>query len=82
MQHTNTKCSILRKATFLAIRVKKKNISKQIIEKAKQLLEFELLISFPGIGNFCATLFICEIGDILRFSNYKKVNAFIGIDIQ
>lgn len=60
----------------------KENISKQMIEKAKQLPEFELLISFPGIGEISAALFIGEVGDISRFSNHKKVNAFIGIDIR
>lgn len=60
----------------------KENISKQMIEKAKQLLEFEVLTSFPGIGEISAALFIGEVGDITRFSNHKKVNAFIGIDIR
>src|SRR5690625_101511 len=67
---------------LLQLLKEKENISKQMIEKAKQLPEFELLISFPGIGEISAALFIGEIGDISRFSNHKKVNAFIGIDIR
>ena len=60
----------------------KEKISEQMITKAKQLSEFELLISFPGIGEISAALFIGEIGDLSRFSSHKKVNAFIGIDIR
>ncbi|WP_229745693.1 transposase, partial [Pullulanibacillus pueri] len=60
----------------------KENISGQLIEKSKKLSEFELLISLPGIGDISAALFIGEFGDISRFSNHKKVNAFIGIDIR
>lgn len=60
----------------------KDKISEQMIAKAKQLSEFELLISFPGIGEISAALFIGEIGDLSYFSNHKKVNAFIGIDIR
>ncbi|MEI3598670.1 MULTISPECIES: IS110 family transposase [unclassified Oceanobacillus] len=53
-----------------------------MIERAKTLFEFEILTSFPGIGKISAALFIGEIGDISRFSDHKKVNAFIGIDIR
>lgn len=60
----------------------KDKISEQLITKAKQLSEFELLISFPGIGEISAALFIGEIGDLSLFSNHKKVNAFIGIDVR
>lgn len=60
----------------------KENISEQMISKAKQLSEFELLTSFPGIGEISAALFIGEIGDLSCFSDHKKVNAFIGIDIR
>lgn len=60
----------------------KEKISKQMIREAKKLSEFELLISFPGIGEISAALFIGEIGDLSRFSDHKKVNAFIGIDIR
>ncbi|GGA65624.1 hypothetical protein GCM10008025_06780 [Ornithinibacillus halotolerans] len=60
----------------------KKQISNQMIEKAQQLPEFEILKSLPGIGAISAALFIGEIGDLSRFANHKKVNAFIGIDIR
>lgn len=60
----------------------KARISCQLIEKGKKLSEFDLLISLPGIGEISAALFIGEFGDLSRFSNHKKVNAFIGIDIR
>lgn len=60
----------------------KDQVSKQLIEKAKKLSEFKFLISLPGIGEISAALFIGEFGDLSRFSNHKKVNAFVGIDIR
>ncbi|MDO6451892.1 transposase [Oceanobacillus profundus] len=60
----------------------KENISAQMITKAKIISEFELLASIPDIGEISAALFIGEIGDLPRFSEHKKVNAFIGIDIR
>ncbi|MCK0471299.1 IS110 family transposase [Halalkalibacter sp. APA_J-10(15)] len=60
----------------------KERISREMITEAKKLPEFDLLISFPGIGEISAALVIGELGDLSRFSNHKKVNAFIGIDIR
>ena len=60
----------------------KEQISNQLIDNAKQLPEFELLISFPGIGEISATLFMSELGDLSRFTNHRKVHAFIGMDIR
>ncbi|WP_217586005.1 IS110 family transposase [Lentibacillus saliphilus] len=66
---------------LLHLLVEKEQISDQLIDSAKMLPEFEVLISFPGIGDISAALFIGELGYLSRFSNPKKVNAFIGIDI-
>lgn len=41
-----------------------------------------MLTSFPGIDEISVALFLGEIGDLSRFSNHKKVNAFIGINIR
>lgn len=60
----------------------KELISHQMIENAKKLSEFELLKSLPGVGRISVALIIGEIGDLSRFSNHKKVNAFIGIDVR
>ncbi|WP_026702953.1 IS110 family RNA-guided transposase [Salibacterium aidingense] len=60
----------------------KEQVSEQLIANTKQLSEFKILTSFPGIGEISAALLIGEIGDLSRFSNHKKVNAFMGIDIR
>ncbi|WP_246946192.1 IS110 family transposase [Bacillus pinisoli] len=67
---------------LLQLMVEKEQISEQLIDSSKQLPEFEVLKSLPGIGNISAALFIGEFGDLSRFSDHKKVNAFIGIDIR
>lgn len=58
---------------LLSLLGEKENISSQMIMESKNLPEFDLMVSLPGIG---------EIGDLSRFSNHKKANAFIGIDIR
>lgn len=67
---------------LLCLLAEKEQISEQLIEIAQRLPEFEVLKSIPGIGDISAALFIGELGDLSRFSNHKKVNAFIGIDIR
>ncbi|MFS0559355.1 transposase [Terribacillus sp. 179-K 1B1 HS] len=67
---------------LLQLLEEKEKISFQLIESSKKLPEFELLVSLPGIGEISAALFIGEFGDLSRFSDHKKVNAFIGIDIR
>jgi transposase len=51
----------------------KEILAKQMIESAKRLEEFSMIASFPGIG---------ELGDLRRFSDSRKANAYIGIDIR
>ena len=60
----------------------KERLSKQLIEQTKRFTEFDLYQSVPGIGEVSAALIIGEIGDIRRFENHKKVNAFVGIDTR
>lgn len=60
----------------------KEILAKQMIESAKQLKEFSVIASFPGIGELSAAQFIGELGDIRRFSDPRKANAYIGIDIR
>jgi len=59
----------------------KENISSQMIMESRNLPEFNLFISLPEVGEISAALFIGKIGDLLRFPNHKKVNAFTGVDI-
>jgi transposase len=60
----------------------KKDIVKQMVELSKERVDFQVLMSFPGIGETTAVRIIGEIGDIRRFKNHKQINAFAGIDIQ
>ncbi|OEG20117.1 IS110 family transposase, partial [Enterococcus plantarum] len=83
-----TKTSIqVQKVQYYAHQLKeliqsKETLSKQLIEQTKALSEFDLYQSVPGIGEVSAALLIGEIGDIRRFENHKKVNAFVGIDTR
>jgi transposase len=58
-----------------------KEIEKKIKQKALELApdEFDLLISIPGIGETIAAAIIAYCHDILRFSNGRKLAAYIGI---
>lgn len=47
-----------------------------------QLGEFKVITSFPGIGELSAAQLLGEIGDIRRFRDSKKINAYVGIDIR
>ena len=46
------------------------------------MIDFQVLVSFPGIGAPTAVKIIGELGDIRRFKNPKQMNAYAGIDIQ
>lgn len=55
-------------------------LDKQIHTIAKEIAEYDLLRSIPGIGDKLAATILSEIGDIERFDNAKKLVAFAGID--
>lgn len=42
--------------------------------------EIEILTSIPGVGKTSAIYFMSEIQDIARFSSYKKLIGFCGLD--
>lgn len=60
----------------------KETIKDGMIQKAKELDEFELYTSIPGIGENTAAQLIGELGDLTRFSTHKQLNAYVGIDIR
>ncbi|WP_157059341.1 IS110 family transposase, partial [Pediococcus argentinicus] len=62
--------------------IKKEQLVKQIIQLSEGLPEFHILTSMPGIGPQSAAEIIGELGDIRRFSNSKKLNAYVGIDLN
>lgn len=63
---------------LLELQRKQKEIVDSMECLAKQLPEYEILCSIPGIATITATSLIGEIGDIRRFSSPNKVNAYIG----
>ncbi|RXJ02798.1 IS110 family transposase [Anaerobacillus alkaliphilus] len=64
------------------LKEKKEQIIKQMAELSKGRIEFQVLTSFPGIGEVTAVRLIGEIGDLRRFQNHKQLNAYVGIDIM
>lgn len=49
---------------------------------AKELPEYNELLSIPGLGVRTVVSLIGELGDIRRFRNSNVLNAFIGIDLR
>ncbi len=56
------------------------NIADETDALAKEIEEYEILQSIPGIGEKIAATIISEIGEIDRFNNAKNLVAFAGID--
>jgi transposase len=60
-----------------------KHLSKledEIDALAKEIEEYEIIQSIPGVGEKIAATIISEIGEIDRFDHPKKLVAFAGID--
>ncbi|MDQ0492442.1 transposase [Paenibacillus brasilensis] len=47
---------------------------------AKEIEEYDLIQSIPGIGHKIAATILSEIGEVDRFDHPKKLVAFAGID--
>ncbi|UFU00206.1 IS110 family transposase [Radiobacillus kanasensis] len=61
----------------------KEHLSKletEIDTLAKDIEEYHIIKSIPGIGEKIAATIISEIGEIDRFNNPKKLVAFAGVD--
>lgn len=60
----------------------KEYIDRLITEKAEKLFkrEVEILSSIPGIGKESAIYLMAELVDVKRFSNYRKLVGFCGLD--
>ena len=52
----------------------------KIIDLAKDLPNYELLLTIPGISNNLAARILAEIGDLSRFPRAKSLVAYAGID--
>ncbi|WP_163527216.1 IS110 family transposase [Halobacillus ihumii] len=55
-------------------------LAAEIDALAKEVEEYELIQSIPGIGEKIAATIISEIGEIERFNHPKKLVAFTGVD--
>lgn len=64
------------------LKEKKEQLVKQMVELSEERSEYQVLMSFPGIGETTAVRIIGELGDIRRFKNHKQLNAYVGIDIM
>ena len=61
----------------------KEHLSKletEIDALAKEIEEYNIIKSIPGIGEKIVATIISEIGEIDRFNNPKKLVAFAGVD--
>lgn len=62
-------------------KVEEQNLYLQkIIDLAKDLPNYELLLTIPGISNNLAARILAEIGNISRFPRAKSLVAYAGID--
>ena len=61
---------------------RREQVLEQLIELAKPLPEYVILLSIPGIAETTGTSVIGELGDIRRFTSANQINAFIGIDLK
>lgn len=61
---------------------RRQDLANQMVRIAKSLpnRDLEILESIPGIAQTTAVRILGELGDLRRFSNPNKINAFIGID--
>lgn len=64
------------------LKEKKEQLIQQMVALSKERREYQILMSFPGIGETTAVRLIGELGDIRRFKNHKQLNAYVGIDIM
>lgn len=64
------------------LKEKKEHLVQQMVSLSEERHEYQILMSFPGIGETTAVRIIGELGDIRRFKNHKQLNAYVGIDIM
>jgi transposase len=60
----------------------KEQCIKDMVHLAEERSEYQVVLSFPGIGPNTAVRLMAEMGNIHRFENNKQLNAFAGIDIR
>ncbi|RVU77521.1 IS110 family transposase, partial [Lactobacillus xujianguonis] len=67
---------------LLSLSKHREKIIEQMVKMAKSLSNHDLenLESIPGFAQITAVRVLAELGDLRRFSNPNKINAFVGID--
>ena len=81
-EESNIDCKLL---NDVVIQIKNKLIEQdyyeeKLIDLAKELPNYQLLLTIPGIANNLASRIIAELGELNRFSNARQVVAYAGID--
>lgn len=61
---------------------RRRDVLDSMVQLAKPLPEYDILLSIPGIAETTATSIIGELGDVRRFHSANQINAFIGIDLR
>lgn len=56
-----------------------KMVEDWLAKRTREDADVKLLMDFPGIGRFGATLLLAEIGDIEFFRSPKKLSSFVGV---
>ena len=56
------------------------SLAKQMNSLASTLPEYDVVMSFFGVGSVLGSQLIAEIGDVSRFSNKKALVGFAGLD--
>lgn len=58
------------------------NVKYQLVKQAAVKPEYPILCSIPGSGRLNSALLLGFVGNLNRFKSYKKLNAFVGIDLN
>ncbi|MEY8443233.1 transposase [Lactococcus ileimucosae] len=67
---------------LLRLKTQRQDVLDNMIQLARTLPEYEILLSIPGIAETTAASLIGELGDVRRFKSSNQINAFIGIDLR
>lgn len=67
---------------LLELKKQKKEVIDQMVVLSQERKDYQVLLSFPGIGAKTAVRLLAELGDLRRFQHANQINAYAGIDIQ
>ena len=65
---------------LLAVMKQRAVIKNETIRLARQLPEYDCVLSMYGVGEITAAQLMAELGDIRNFANRRAIVAFAGID--